>query len=272
MTTLGTTLLLYPTAGDFVKNEKYKKAISKYEQIVNGLDADACEKILTDAIEYNIQRSSDETPTLSMSQDEWEMYENTLNIPGTDVIGYIEIPKVAISLPIYHNATAEVMERGVGHIEGSSLPVGGENTHSILIAHRGLSGDKLFTDVGELTFGDTFTLYVLNETLTYEVDRIMTVEPSIPDELEIEEDMDFCTLVTCTPYGVNTHRLMVRGHRIETPESYPRVDTFHIGIVSLIVMVTVDSAAIIALMIICLFIFHAVKKRKRLVLPHENSV
>lgn len=156
-----------------------------------------------------------------MTEEERAEYESLLNVSGNGIIGYIEIPMIQCSLPIYHGTEESVLQIAVGHIEGSSLPTGGAGTHCVLSGHRGLPSAKLFTDLDQLAEGDTFILRILDETLTYEVDQIRTVEPYELDDLGIEEGKDYCTLVTCTPYGINTHRLLVRGRRVDNQPGGP---------------------------------------------------
>jgi len=150
----------------------------------------------------------------AMTEEEKASYESELAIGDSGMMGYIDIPKIEISLPVYHGGDEAVLQTAIGHIPGTSLPVGGEGTHCVLSGHRGLPSAKLFTDIDKLVEGDTWTLSILNRTLTYEVDQIRIVEPTDLSNLTLEEGMDYCTLVTCTPYGVNTHRLLVRGHRV----------------------------------------------------------
>lgn len=145
-------------------------------------------------------------------------YESLLNVSNLGVMGYIEIPKLSVSLPIYHGTSDSVLQVAVGHLDWTSLPVGGESTHCVISGHRGLPSAKLFTDLDRMNVGDTFTLRILDEVLTYEVDRILIVLPEETEPLLIEEGKDYCTLVTCTPYAVNTHRLLVRGRRVENEE------------------------------------------------------
>ena len=156
---------------------------------------------------------------LPFSDEDEQIYQSQLRLPDTDVMGYVVIPKIDVSLAIYHGTDDTVLHNGVGHIEGSSLPVGGIGTHSVLAGHRGLVSARLFTDLDRLVLGDTFQIRVLKEVLTYEVDEIKTVLPSDSSILHIDSKEDYCTLMTCTPYGVNSHRLLVRGHRIPTPET-----------------------------------------------------
>lgn len=170
-------------------------------------------RLWTEAEEYN-ERLTAKAPHWLLTEDEWAEYESRLDVTGTGVMGYVEIPRIKCSLPVYHGTEEAVLSAGIGHIEGSSLPTGGESTHCVLSGHRGLPSAKLLTDLDRMEKGDVFYLHVLDETLAYEIDRITTVEPDDLKELEIQEGQDLCTLVTCTPYGINSHRLLVRGHRI----------------------------------------------------------
>lgn len=210
----GLSLLLYPTFSDYWNSLHQSRAITKYAEEVAGLENKEYKQLLADAQSYNeslLQKAN----RFMLTEEELEECESLLNVSGTDAIGYIEITKINCYLPVYHGTDEAVLQTGVGHIEGSSLPVGGEGTHCVLSGHRGLPSARLFTDLDKLVEGDTFLLYVLDEILTYEVDQILIVEPEDLSALEIEEGKDYCTLVTCTPYGINSHRLLVRGHRIE---------------------------------------------------------
>lgn len=209
----GLSLLLYPTVSDYWNSMHSTQAIMEYVEQVAALDNNDYDEMLEKAREYN-QQLLDNPNRYEMSEEERETYNSLLNFPG-GVMGYLEIPSIKVKLPIYHGTDESVLQVGVGHIEGSSLPVGGESVHSVLSGHRGLPSAKLFTDLDKLSEGDIFTIQILDEALTYEVDQIRIVEPQELDMLAIEEGMDYCTLVTCTPYGINTHRLLVRGHRIE---------------------------------------------------------
>ena len=209
----GLSLLLYPTISDYWNSMHQSRAITEYAEQVAKLDDESYDRLLQDAKDYN--------RTLLTKKDRYELsdrerkeYESLLNVSGNGMIGYIEIPSIKCSLPIYHGVDEAVLQIAVGHIEGTSLPVGGKSTHCVLSGHRGLPSAKLFTDIDKLKNGDEFMLRVLDETLTYEVDQIRIVEPQEMTDLEIEEGKDYCTLVTCTPYGINTHRLLVRGHRV----------------------------------------------------------
>lgn len=214
---VGLSLLLYPTVSDYWNSLHQSRAIAEYAEQVANLDDDLYDQLWADAERYN-QSLLQKADRYDMSEEEREEYESLLNVSGNGIIGSIEIPSIGCSLPIYHGTDEAVLQIAVGHIEGSSLPTGGPGTHCVLSGHRGLPSAKLFTDLDKLTVGDDFILRVLDETLTYEVDQILIVEPYEMDALEIADDKDYCTLVTCTPYGINTHRLLVRGHRVENQE------------------------------------------------------
>ena len=214
---VGLSLLLYPTVSDYWNSLHQSRAIAQYAEQVANLDNDVYEQLWADADAYN-RTLPGMAQRYVLTDEERDAYKQLLDPSGTGVMGYVEIPEISCSLPIYHGTDEAVLQIAIGHIEGSSLPVGGESTHCVLSGHRGLPSAKLFTDLDKLDTGDTFILRVLDETLTYEVDRILIVEPYELSALEIEEGRDYCTLVTCTPYGVNTHRLLVRGHRVENQE------------------------------------------------------
>lgn len=210
----GLSLLLYPTASDWWNSFHQSRAIASYAQQVAELDNTAYRQAWADAQSYNAQLPQNSTRFQPTEEDTAD-YQNLLNITGSGIMGYIEIPSIRVSLPIYHGVEDTVLQIAVGHIEGSSLPVGGADSHCVVSGHRGLPSAKLFTNLDQLTEGDVFLLRVLDEVLTYQVDQIHIVEPDDVSLLQIEQGKDLCTLVTCTPYGVNSHRLLVRGHRIE---------------------------------------------------------
>lgn len=214
----GLSLLLYPTVSDYWNSLHQSRAIVQYTGQVATLDTQRYDQLWADAEQYNAALPH-KADRFAPSEEETAAYDALLNVSGDGVIGYIEIPSIHCSLPIYHGTSEAVLQIAVGHIEGSSLPVGGESTHCVISGHRGLPSARLFTDLDQLTLGDTFLLRVLDETLTYEVDQILIVEPHEIAALEIEHGQDYCTLVTCTPYGVNSHRLLVRGHRVENQPS-----------------------------------------------------
>lgn len=211
---VGLSLLLYPTISDYWNSYHQSKAIASYVDSVENMDEEKLEEMRIAAQEYNRKLLSNNN-RFEMTDEEYSEYEKILDVNGTGIMGYVEVPRIDVKIPIYHGTDKEVLQIGVGHIEGTSLPIGGDSTHSAISGHRGLTSSKLFTDIDQLSEGDVFMLYVLGETLTYEVDQIRIVLPDELNDLKIESGEDYCTLITCTPYGVNTHRLLVRGHRIE---------------------------------------------------------
>lgn len=216
----GLSLLLYPFVANQWNNYRQKQLISGYEQVVSekeaaeGIDYDAERKKAEEYNEALLPCVLPDSFALAESSGVDPVYMNTLNIAGDEMMGSVEIPKIDIKIPIYHTTEEEVLNKGAGHLEGSSLPVGGANTHAVISAHRGLPSASLFTDLDQLKEGDHFLIHVLNETLCYEVDKISVVKPEDTSALAVEDGQDLVTLLTCTPYGVNTERLLVRGHRV----------------------------------------------------------
>lgn len=210
----GLSLLLYPTVSDWWNSYHQSLAIVDYEHSVKGLDDKTYKKILSEAKKYN-KSLLDRGNRFELSKEETEAYDRLLDPLGTGMMGYVEIPEIQVSLPVYHGTSNAVLSMAVGHIAGSSLPVGGKSSHCVLSGHRGLPSAKIFSNLDKLVEGDIFSLHILDEVLTYEVDQIRIVEPKEINSLTIEKGKDYCTLVTCTPYGINTHRLLVRGHRIK---------------------------------------------------------
>lgn len=213
---VGLSLLLYPSLSDYWNSFRQSRAIASYVESVSHLDNQEYRALLEEARAYNASLVGDKT-RFSPTEEELAEYLTLLGSTGA-AVGYVEIPAIKLTLPIYLGTSETVLQVGVGTMEGSSLPIGGESTHAVLTGHRGLPSATLFTDLDRLVQGDMFHIHILNETCTYEVDQILIVEPAEMDALEIVEGEDYCTLVTCTPYGVNSHRMLVRGHRIETPE------------------------------------------------------
>lgn len=214
----GLCLLLYPAVSNYWNSFTQSKAIAAYSEEIAYLDEDRYEQLWDSAIEYN-ESLVGKKPEYELEGEQKEYYDSLLNVTGNGVMGYIEIPSINCSLPIYHGTDVDVLQVAVGHLEWSSLPVGGKSTHCVLSGHRGLPSASLFTDLDKLIEGDLFMIRILDEILTYEVDQIRIVEPHEVEELQIVEGEDYCTLVTCTPYGVNSHRLLVRGHRIKNMDS-----------------------------------------------------
>lgn len=210
----GLSLLLYPTVSDYYNSFHQSQAIVGYNDTVSKLNDEDYSEIWNAAVAYNESLLSRKSGFM-LKDDQKRQYEQLLNVEGNGIMGYVEIPKLEVHLPIYHGTDEAVLQVAIGHIEWSSLPVGGTNSHCVISGHRGLPSAKLFTELDKLVLGDTFMLHVLDETLTYEVDQILIVEPQDVEALQVVEGEDLCTLVTCTPYGVNSHRLLVRGHRVD---------------------------------------------------------
>ncbi len=247
---IGLSLLLYPTVSNFWNSFHQSMAIASYSEAVAELDEISYEQLWAEAEAYNGSLSNGGS-RLQPTPEKHAWYESLLNVTGNGIMGYIEIPSIGVSLPVYHGVEDTVLQIAIGHIEGTSLPTGGPSTHCVVSGHRGLPSAKLFTDLDKLMEGDIFLLRVLDEVLTYEVDQIHIVEPQEVGFLDIEEGKDLCTMVTCTPYGVNSHRLLVRGHRIENQKdaSNIRVTADAIQIEPVLVAPAVAAPMLLLLMI-----------------------
>lgn len=210
----GLSLLLYPSLSEYWNSFHQTRAIADYNDQVSALDEADYTALWQAAQAYN-QALAGQGNQHTLTDAQKQEYESLLNVAGTGMMGYIEIPSIDCSLPIYHGTDEAVLQVAAGHLDWSSLPVGGESTHCVLSGHRGLPSARLFTDLDKLQEGNVFLLRILNEVLTYQVDQIRIVEPQQTEDLQIVEGQDYCTLVTCTPYGINSHRLLVRGHRVE---------------------------------------------------------
>ena len=250
---VGLSVMLYPSVSDAVNRKHQSRAVAGYaEEVEQRSDADY-QTYFDAADAYNRQLNT--TPNAFYKPDLVSGYAQTLDISGTGIMGYITIPKISVELPIYHGTDEGVLQVAAGHLEGSSLPVGGAGTHAVISAHRGLPSAKLFTNLDELEVGDRFTITVLNRVLTYEVDQISIVLPTEIDQLLPTEGMDYVTLMTCTPYGINTHRLLVRGKRVETTESQKHIrvaaDAFRIEpiIVAPILAIPMLLAALVGVLV-----------------------
>ena len=263
---IGLSLLLYPTVSDYWNSFHQTKAITTYAENVAALDNASYDAIWDAARQYNRNLCSRSNSFL-LSEEQKAEYESLLDISGLGVMGYIEIPEIDVSLPIYHGTEDPVLQVAIGHLEWSSLPVGGESTHCVLSGHRGLPSAKLFTNLDQLEVGDTFTITVLDRVLTYEVDQISIVLPTETDNLKVTEGRDYVTLMTCTPYGINSHRLLVRGRRIETPDKLK-----HIRVTSEATKIEpIITAPIIALpLLLALLIWLLFSTRKRKSSRGEN--
>ena len=216
---IGVCILLYPAFSDFWNSKTQSQAITDYESVLNNLNEEEYAALFEEAHAYN--RALYETDYPLIDYKKVQGYSDALRVSENDMIGYLEIDRIGVVLPIYHGTSEEVLNKGVGHLEGSSLPVGGENTHAVMSAHRGLPSSKLFTDLDRMERGDTFRIVVLDQVLAYQVDFTKVIEPTDVSDLQIIDGGDYCTLFTCTPYGINTHRLLVRGVRIETIKEKP---------------------------------------------------
>ena len=250
---VGLSVMLYPSVSDAVNRKHQSRAVAGYAEEVEQLSDADYQTYFNAADAYNRQLNT--TPNAFYKPDLVSGYAQTLDISGTGIMGYITIPKISVELPIYHGTDEGVLQVAAGHLEGSSLPVGGAGTHAVISAHRGLPSAKLFTNLDELEVGDRFTITVLNRVLTYEVDQISIVLPTEIDQLLPTEGMDYVTLMTCTPYGINTHRLLVRGKRVETTESQKHIrvaaDAFRIEpiIVAPILAIPMLLAALVGVLV-----------------------
>ncbi len=220
---VGLCILLYPTLSDFWNEKRQSQAIINYDDLIVDLEPEDYTEYFLKADEYNRKLNSISSPFIGHKALEKEYY-GTLDVNGDGMMGYITIEKIKVQLPIYHGTSDRVLNSAVGHVEGSSLPVGGRGTHSVLSAHRGLPSAKLFTNLDKLEKGDIFTIRILDRTITYQVDQILIVLPQKIDDLYAAPEEDYCTLVTCTPYGINTHRMLVRGTRIENIEEDKKIN------------------------------------------------
>ena len=247
---VGVSVLLYPAFSDYWNSKTQTRAIVNYESVLEYMEPEDYTAIFQEDYNYN-QRLYESKVTPLLYPELFPGYSEKLKVTDYGMIGYLKIDRIGVELPVYHGTSSEVLSYGVGHLEGSSLPVGGENTHSVMSAHRGLPSAKLFTDLDRVELGDTFQIIVLDQILTYQVDQIKIVLPNEIEDLQIVDGKDYCTLFTCTPYGINTHRLLVRGIRIETivekPVIYVSNDAFRIE--PLLVMPAVAAPMLFAFLI-----------------------
>ena len=256
---VGIGLLLYPSVANYWNSFHQTRAIIGYNDAVSKMSAKDYERILESARKYN-KNLAKKGIRWKMTDEERKAYRKELSIGGSEVMAYVSLPKFHIKVPIYHGTEESVLQTAIGHIEGSSLPVGGKSTHCIISGHRGLPSARLFTDLDKVKEGDTWTITTLNETLTYECDQIRIVEPDDLSNLNIEKGEDLCTLVTCTPYGINTHRLLIRGHRIPNADGAADLTADAIQIEPIYVApVMAVPAMIIILLVLVLSARHARK-------------
>ena len=266
---IGICGLLYPSVSQYWNSRTQTRAVENYREILESLKPEDYEAFFQEAQEYNNKLKALNVPLSDYRQ--LEGYKDILNISGTGIMGYISIPKIGVEIPVYHGVSAEVLNIACGHIEGTSFPVGGEGTHSVLSAHRGLPHAKLFTDLDKMEVGDTFQLTVLNRTFTYQVDQIKIVKPDEVNDIQIVSGEDFCTLLTCTPYGINSHRLLVRGTRIENAPPMIHVTSNAYQIDSLVATPAV-AAPILLILLIFLMIKYRKKGSKPLISKEEDEL
>ena len=260
----GLSFLLYPTVSDYWNTMHQSRVITKYSDDVAKLDETDYSQYWSEAIAYNNALLSRESG-FALDDALLAKYEKVLDVNGSGIMGYIEIPSIGVYLPIYHGTEERVLQVGVGHLDWSSLPTGGAGTHCLLSAHRGLPSARLFTDLDQVRVGECFMVRVLNELLTYEVDQILIVEPTEVDAVWIQPGKDLCTLITCTPYGVNSHRLLVRGHRVENTKEAEivRVVADAVGIDPLTVALVIVGPILLLLLIVTRIVDKTKKKRKK---------
>ena len=247
---IGVALLLYPTLGDMYSTYTQSKAISGYVEAVAALSDDEYEKMIEDAKAFNAEVIYPKGHYSVLTPEEKERYLSLLNLTGSGMMGYVDIPTIDTSLAVYHTTQEKFLQIGAGHLEATSLPVGGENTHCSISGHRGLVSAKLFTNLNQLVEGDIFTLHILEETLTYRVDQIKIVLPESTSDVDIIDGGDYCTPITCTPYGVNTHRLLVRGHRVENIEDTARRIPSDAMLIQPVILLSMLAVPIIACVIL----------------------
>lgn len=256
----GLSLLLYPSVSDYWNSLHQSRTIATYAEEVANLDTDEYLELWDAAAEFNASITKRDNIFL-LTESERDHYEELLNLSGNGIMGYIEIPSIDCTLPIYHGTDEGVLQIAVGHLDWTSLPIGGESTHCVLSGHRGLPSAKLFTNLDKLVAGDVFMLRILDEVLTYEVDQILIVEPNDMDALQMVPGQDLCTLVTCTPYGINSHRLLVRGHRID---NIPEAKIVHVtaDATQIEPMIVAPIVAIPMLLMLLLFLLLPKTKKK----------
>ena len=264
---VGLSVMFYPTVSDWWNSRVQSRAIANYDQTIQHIDPHRYDEIWAEANEYNKKLAELYAPF--SNADEISGYDDILDLSGTGIMGYITIPVIKVELPVYHGTSAEVLNIAAGHLKGSSLPVGGKNTHAVISAHRGLPSARLFTDLDQLVKGDTFTITILDQIFTYEVEEILIVNPDEMDKLAIIPDGDYVTLMTCTPYGVNTHRLLIRSHRIDTV--YTKTVKVIADAVQVDPMLVVPVIAFILLIFLIIFWIVSSKNKPRS-LPYKNLV
>ncbi|MCC8075673.1 MAG: class C sortase [Clostridiales bacterium] len=260
---VGLLVLLYPSFSNWWNTRGARKVIAQYDAAVDELEEADYSGFFDAADIYNQALAEIGSSSALARPEQVEGYEDTLDITGTGIMGYISIEKIDVELPIYHGTSDGVLQIAAGHLEGSSLPVGGESTHCVISAHRGLPSALLFTDLDQMEVGDTFTITVLDRILTYEVDQITIVEPDEVENLYIEEGKDYCTLLTCTPYGVNTHRLLVRGVRTENAEDGAALIRVYAEAYKIDTIIVASVAAVPLLLVLLAWLSASTRRRKK---------
>ena len=268
MLLVGVCGLLYPSVSQYWNTKTQSRAVANYQDVLASLKPEDFTSYFDAADQYNQALSSLQSPLSDYAR--LGNYNDTLNVSGSGVMGFITIPKIGVELPIYHSISSEVLNIACGHLEGTSLPVGGKSTHAVLSAHRGLPHAKLFTDLDKMEVGDTFQITVLNQTVTYQVDQIKVVRPNEIEDIRIVEGEDLCTLLTCTPYGINSHRLLVRGTRIENAAPKLHVTSNAYKIDSL-VATPVVAVPILFVLLIVLMVKYRNKGSKPLISKEEEE-
>ncbi|MBQ2391493.1 MAG: class C sortase [Clostridia bacterium] len=265
---VGVCGLLYPSVSQYWNSKTQSRAVDNYREVLASLKPQDYDAFFEAAENYNAALNELDFPLTEYR--ELKRYNDILNVNGTGIMGYVSIPKIGVELPLYHGISTEVLNMACGHLEGTSLPVGGKNTHCVLSAHRGLPHAKLFTELNKMEVGDTFMITVLNRTVTYQVDQIKVVLPSESNDIKIAQGEDYCTLLTCTPYGINSHRLLVRGTRIENAAPVLHVTSNAYRIDSL-VATPVVAAPILLILLIVLMIKYRDKGSKPLISKEEDE-
>jgi sortase A len=265
---IGVCGLLYPSVSQYWNSKTQTRAVENYQAILDSLKEEDYSAFFQEAERYN--KALNELKDHLADYRDLEGYDRILNVSGNGIMGYVAIPKLSVELPVYHGISPEVLNIACGHLEGTSLPVGGENTHCVLSAHRGLPHAKLFTELDKMELGDTFTVTVLDQTVTYQVDQIKVVRPNEIDDVRIVGGQDLCTLLTCTPYGINSHRLLVRGRRIENapPVLYVTSDAYRIDS---LVATPIVAAPILFVLLIVLMVKYRDKGSKPLISKEEDE-
>lgn len=266
----GIGLLLYPTVSELWNSYHQSQAISNYENKVEKLDTSKADEMRAAAEFYNQTLEKGVVPNYRLSEEEKKTYNSLLDVTGTGIMAYVEIPTLGTNLPIYHGTDDAILQVAIGHIPGSSLPVGGQGTHSVISGHRGLPSAKLFTDIDKLKNGNRFMIHVLGKTITYQVDQTLTVEPDDVSSLAIDPEQDYCTLVTCTPYGINSHRLLVRGHRVPNEKKISKSSKKKDSIPRLYILILL--LVLVLILMLLLWFLHRRRKKKRADLRRQTGL